>query len=148
MPQHFLLRVSNGNHFISSSTKSIWGINSAHNDRRWFINHVQEGDLLWFVTSNSNGKIIAVATFTGTRERVLGPILALTSTNEELGWTETDGNWDTEVLYKDLYDLRPYDLYSEIKSPLVIRLYSEKCKVDLPTEYKNITRYVRTTRSM
>jgi hypothetical protein len=148
MPQHFLLRIGNGNHFISSSTKSIWGINSANKDGWWFIHHVQEGDLLWFVTSNSKGKIIAVATYTGTRERVLGPLLALTSTNEELGWTETEGNWDTEVHYKDLYDLRPFELFSEIKSPLVIRLYSEKCKVDLPTEYKHITRYVRTTSRM
>ena len=129
MPQHFLLRVGNGKQFISSSTKSIWGINSTNMEGWWFLKHVHEGDYLWFVTSNSRGKLIALATFTRTMERELGPLIAITSTNEELGWTETDGNWDTEVHYKDLYDLRPFELFSEIKSPRVIRIYNEKCKI-------------------
>jgi hypothetical protein len=46
MPAHFLLRIGDGNHFNSSSVKSIWGINSVYPASKMFISSVQEGDLL------------------------------------------------------------------------------------------------------
>jgi hypothetical protein len=148
MPNHFLLRIGDGSHFKSSSTKSIWGITSKHPFAKRFISIVKEGDLLWFVTGGSNGLIVALATFTGIKERVLGPLLALTLTNEELGWNKSEGEWDKEVHYKNLYNLSSCGLFSEIKAACGIRLYNDKCKIDLPKEYINIIRYSKITSTM
>lgn len=127
----------------------MWGINSSTSPTgKWFKSKVRDGDLLWFVTGKSKGHIVAVATFTCTTARVLGPLMALTFTDDELGWTKTEGNWDTEVHYKDLYNLTECNLRSEIKSPLTIRVYDEKCKVDLPAEYPHIIRYSKVVNSM
>jgi len=148
MPKHFILRIGDGVHFNSSSTRSIWGITSKYSFAKGFISSAEEGDLLWFVKGQSKGQIVAVATFTGTKKRVLGPLINLTLSNKELGWTETTGEWDTEVHYKDLYNLTHCEMYSEIKSPGGIRLYNDKCKVNLPAEYINILRYSKITKSM
>ena len=148
MANHFLLRIGDGVHFNSSSTKSIWGITSKHSFAKHFICFAKEGDILWFVKGQSKGQILAVATYTGIKERVLGPLINLTLSNKELGWTETEGEWDTEVHYKDLYNLSGCEMYSEIKSPGGIRLYNDKCKVNLPVEYANIVRYSKITKSM
>lgn len=155
MTAHYILRIGTGIHFNASSSKSIWGINSlnknkktVNKDIKWFKSNVKEGDLLWFVTGGSNGQIVAVATFTGIKERILGPLIELTYTNSELGWTETEGNWDTEVHYKDLYNLTQCNLFSEIKSPRSIRWYNEKCKVNLVAEYPNIVRYSKVSNHM
>ena len=102
MPNHFILRIGDGIHFNASSSKSIWGINSSHSLAKWFLSNVSEGDLLWFVKGKTNGQIVAVATFTGTKMRILGPLIALTLTNAELGWNKTEGEWDTEVHYKEI----------------------------------------------
>ena len=149
MPNHFLLRIGDGVHFNASSSKSIWGINSEHPCAKNFLRKVKEGDLLWFVKSETRGQIVAVATFTDTKTRILGPLIALTLTNSELGWEKSEGVWDTEVHYKDLYDLTHCNLISEIKSPLGIRQYNgDKCKVDLIMEYPHIVRYCKVTNSM
>jgi hypothetical protein len=148
MPAHYLLRIGDGDHFNASSTKSIWGINSAHPWCKSFISTIKEGDLLWFVKSKNKGQIVAMATFTKIQERVLGPLIELTLTNEELGWDKSEGYWDTEVHYKDLYNLTECNMFSEIKSSLVIRLYNDKCKVDLPAEYQHIVRYSKIRNSM
>lgn len=146
MATHWLLRIGNGNHFQSSSKKCIWGVDSKNACVKGFLTRVKEGDLLWFV--KSGGFLVAVSTFTKQNERVLGPLIELTPTNEELGWTETEGDWDTEIHFKDLYNLTECELHAGIKSPLTIRLFNEKCKVDLPTEYKYIVRYSKVTKSM
>jgi hypothetical protein len=74
--------------------------------------------------------------------------LALDLTNVELGWNKTEGDWDTEVHYKDLYNLTKCNLISEIKGAASIRLYNDKCKVNLITEYPQIIRYSKVTNSM
>jgi hypothetical protein len=148
MPEHYLLRVGDGEHFKNSSPMSIWGIDSSASCTKGFIKTVKEGDILWFVKSKSNGHLIAVATFTGLKERVTGPLIDLTPSNEELGWTKTEGDWDIEVHYTDLYNIGACELYSGIKSPLVIRKYSDKCACNLPAEYASIVRYSKVTRGM
>ena len=147
-PTHFLLRIGDGQHFKNSSSKSIWGINSKNSFGKWFIRTAKEGDLLWFVTGKSNGQIVAVATFKGTKTRNIGPLITISLTNEELGWTETDGAWDTEIYYSDLYNMTPCNLFSEIKGTSTIRAYNDKCKVNLPTEYQHIVRYSKITTCM
>jgi hypothetical protein len=140
--ENWILRVGDGDHFWSSSKKYIWGINSNHKcSTNTFITSAKTGDLLWFVRGGEKGKIIAVATFTEMKKRETGPLIALTLTNEDLGWTKQAGDWDTEVHYKELYDLTECGLFSEIQSPLVIRRYNEKCKVNLPNEYQYIVKY-------
>jgi hypothetical protein len=149
MENHWILRIGDGSHFKRSSDKSIWGIDSKKSGSKIFMTNVKEGDLLWFVTGKSGGQIIAVATFVKTNERVLGPLIPLTHTNDELGWTDTDGNWNIEVHYANLYNLTECKLYSKIKYQLVIRKYDkEDCIIDLPSEYKNIVRYSKITKKM
>jgi len=149
MVQDWLLRVSDGVHFKNSSTKHLWGVDSKYGDRRCFIRDVREGDRLWFVKAKSNGLLLAVATYTHTKARELGPLISFTLTNEELGWTKQDGDWDTEIHFKDLYNITSLNLLSHIQSPLVIRTYNpEKCKVPLPEEYANIVKYSRVSSQM
>ena len=146
MPNHWILRVADGVHFIKSQSFMLWGINSKH--IYWvpkFMKSVKENDIIWFV-KKGKGQVLGVATFTYHCKRELGPLVAVTSTNQELGWTETEGEWDTEVHYKDLYDVTELKLLTEIKSPLVGRLYNDKCKVNLPEEYANIIKYSKVIR--
>lgn len=145
---NFLLYIGDGSHFNSSSAKNIWGINSNHSAAMMLLKNAKEGDLLWFVKSKTNGQIVAVSTFTRTVKRILGPLIPLTDTDEELGWNKQVGEWDTEVHYKDLYNLTHCNLISEITGSAVIRKYSDKCKVNLVTEYPNIVRYLKVTNSM
>ena len=147
-PNDWLLRVGDGTHFIRSSAMSIWGVNSTHNAAKAFLSAVKPGDRLWFVKGASKGHILAVATFKHARDRVLGPLISLTPTNEDLGWTETPGGWDTELHYDHLYNLTDCGLYSEIKSPLTIRLYNSKCKVELAKEYPFIVKYSKVAMRM
>jgi hypothetical protein len=148
MPNHYIFHVGNGIHFYNSSKKGIWGINSKLTIAKSFTSKSQPGDLLWFVKSRSNGQLIAVATFTALKQRVIGPLITLTETNEELGWTESDGDWDTEVHFKDLYNLTQCKLYTEIKGAAMIRSYNENCKVNLPEEYPRIVLYSKITNIM
>jgi hypothetical protein len=113
-----------------------------------FLRTVKEGDLLWFIQGKTRGKALAVATYVKSKVRETGPLVAFTATNEELGWTKQNGAWDTEIHYKDLYNLSTCSLLTEIKSPGVIRVYSEKCKVNLPEEYPRIVRYAGVGRKM
>lgn len=145
-PTHWLLRIKDGVHFNASSSKSIWGINSRN---KTFITTAKEGDLLWFVKNKSKGQLVAVATFVGIKKRVLGPLIALTLTDSELGWDKSEGDWDIEVHYKDLYNLTHSNMFSYILGNCVIRNYkNSKCKVNLIIEYPNIVRYSKVTTSM
>ena len=150
MPNHFLFRVADGVHFNSSSSRSIWGVTSTNSNVKGFLKIVKEGDLLWFVTCKSKGKIVAVATFTSKNKRILdGPLSDRTLTNSELGWDKTEGEWDTEIHYNDLYNLTHCtNLLSEIKSPGTVRKYNDKCKVNLITEYPDIVQKYRVTNNM
>ena len=141
MPAHYLLRIGDGDHFCSSSFYAIWGVHSKVGPVKGFLKNVKQGDYLWFVKGKNKGQIIAVATFHHANQRIIGPIIDLTRTNQELGWTKTEGEWDTEIHYTHLYNLTPCELYSEIKGAATIRKYSDKCKVDLPNEYPTIVRY-------
>ena len=136
--RHYILHIGDGKHFNSSSIKNIWGINSSHSFSKSFILNVKEGDILWFVISKSKGKLVAVSTFTKLNKRILGPLINISHTNEELGWTEINGKWDIEIHYKNLYNISECELYSEIKGACGIRKYNDKCKINLPIEYNNI----------
>ena len=148
MVTHWLLRVGNGQEFIRSSSMLTWGFDSSSTHGKTFLAHVLPGDILWFVKSESKGLLLAVATLEAVKRREVGPLVAVTATNEELGWTRDSEPSDTEIKYVDLYNVSMCGLHSEILSPLTIRRYSEKCKVNLPLEYANIVRYSKVTGKM
>jgi hypothetical protein len=104
------------------------------------MREIRPGDVIWFICSG--GRAIGVATFVRFCRRELGPLISVTPTDEDLGWTKSKGEWDTEVHYTDLYDVSGCDILTHIKSPLVGRKFNpEKCAVDLLREYENIVKY-------
>ena len=148
MVNHWLLRVGNGENFRNSSTHKIWGINSNHSQNKYFLRTVKKGDKLWFVKKKSKGQLIAVSTYKSYNNRIVGPLIKLNLTNTELGWDETEGNWDIEVHYENLYNITNCNLLSKIQGACTIRLYNKKCVIDLPNEYDNIEKYSKVTNTM
>jgi hypothetical protein len=147
-PTHWLIRIGDGIHFKSSSKKSIWGMSTTNNTNvQSFLKKAKKGDLLWFIIGGSNGRVLAMSEYISNNKRELGPLIALTYTNEELGWTESDGDWDYEVHYTNMYIVEKLDLQTEIKAATTVRKYNDKCKVDLPEEYKNIVKYSMISKS-
>lgn len=149
METNWILRVGDGKNFINSSKHCIWGIQSTTSFGKAFIKNVKAGDKLWFVISKSQGKIIAVATYMSYNKRELGPLINISMTNEELGWTCEGSNWtsDVELYYTNLYILNDCNLLTYIKGPLTIRKYDEKCKVNLEEEHIYIMRYCKINRN-
>lgn len=152
MSEHWIIRIGNGNHFINSSKFNIWGINSKDKcNTNKFINEVKKNDILWFVTSKSSGKAIAVAKFEKLKDREIGPLISFSQINEELGWTEHDGGWDIEIHFTDLFNIDVLDILTKINSPRTYRKYSDnvnKIPVNLIEEYENIKKYTKVTREM
>jgi hypothetical protein len=145
---NWLIRVSDGTNFINSSKYKIWGIKKEGNTgAKCLLKNVKKGDKLWFIKSNSNGKVLAVATYSSHNDRVLGPLVSTTLTNEELGWTPTylSSEWDTEIHYINLYNTSSCELYTHIKTPSGISKEDERCVLDLDVEYFYITKYANIT---
>jgi len=146
MTTDWLLRVGDGENLKHSSKYRIWGVVSKIPVGKHFIENVKPGDRLWFVKSKSQGKLIAVASYHSHNKRDFGPLIDISLTDEELGWTDpSGGNSDIEVHYTDLYGLADCDLLTHIKGPSTIRKYDEKCRVNLAVEYSYIVRYSRVT---
>ena len=146
MTTDWILRVGDSSNFIRSSKYRIWGIQTTTSPHgKHFIKNVKLGDRLWFVKSKTQGKIIYVATYSTHNKRELGPLVNLSMTNEELGWSGEGSNWtsDTEIHYTDLYDLNDCHLLTHIKCPITIRKYDKKCMVNLALEYRYIVHYSR-----
>lgn len=140
---HWLLRAGDGENFVNSSVYKIWGISSTSKYGKYFLKNVKHGDILWFIQSRSQGRIMAAATYQSHNRRDIGPLISTTMDNEELGWTREGPDWtsDVEIHYKELYELHDVGLLTRINGALTIRKYSEKCRVNLPVEYDNIVRY-------
>lgn len=144
MTTNWLFRVGNGENLKRSSKYRIWGISSKSLASKYFIQNVKLGDRLWFVKNKSQGKILAVATYRSHNMRILGPLVDISLTNEELGWFDPiDGEYNIEIHYTDLYGLNDCELLTHIKGMSTIRKYDEKCRVNLEVEYSYIVRYSR-----
>ncbi len=142
MVKHWLVRVGDGINFWNSSKYHIWSANSKTPDNVYFLENAAEGDILWFVTNKSKGHLIAVASYKKWVTRNVGPLIALTRTDEELGWDVDGAKYDTEIHYTCLINIADLKLLSKINSPKVKRVYNPlKCAVDLPAEYTLIQRY-------
>jgi len=147
MTTHWILRCGDGENLKNSSKYRIWGISSKISTNKYFLKNVKHGDILWFVRSKSQGKLVAVAIYRSHNSRNFGPLIDISLTNEELGWTGSGKDWnaDIEVHFTDLYGLSNCELLTHIKGAATIRKYDEKCKVNLPIEYNYIVRYSRLT---
>lgn len=148
MTTDWILRVGDGENLKCSSKYRIWGIQTLTSPHgKNFVKNVKTGDRLWFVTSKSHGKLIAVATYRSHNTRELGPLIDISLTNEELGWSGSGTDWtsNVEVHYTDLYGLNDCELLTHIKGATTIRKYDEKCRVNLAVEYSYIVRYSRVT---
>lgn len=142
MPNHYIIRVGDGNNFKSSSPVGIWGIRSKY---RTFLKNVKEGDILWFIINKRkgathNGKIIAMATYLSTNKRVSG----ITSSNEDLHWDAKSRHawWDTELHYEYLYNVSTCNLFTGQRNQTTICSYDnikEGLLVNLVVEYENIS---------
>ncbi len=148
-PQFWILRIGDGENFKNSSKYNIWGVNSNNNNVKSFIKQIKKNDILCFVKSKSNGLIIAMATFNKFEKRIIGPIIDITQTNIELGWSGNDSDWDTEVHYTNLYNVELLELKTNIQGPNIVRRYTiYNCVIDIPNEYTNIVKYSKVTKTL
>jgi len=138
---HWIVRVNDGKNFYASMKRGIWALKSWASDGKNFLSYVNEHDTLWFLTNYKAGKkFIAVATFTEIRKRETGPLISLTATNEELGWT--DGEWDTEIHFTNLYLIGDLEIQPNIKcQSSYIKATSVSTDINFDLEHKNIVRY-------
>jgi hypothetical protein len=96
---------SHNENATKSFPKNIWGMNSRNSNGRVFLGisknpilKAQPGDILWFVLSKTHGRVLFVATYTGSRLRIRDETL----TNGDLGWVDTGfGQWDYQVEYEN-----------------------------------------------
>ena len=147
--KHWLFRVGNGVNFNHSVKLGIWSLNTTNTSGgKKFFENATAGDILWFVTSDSNGHLVACGTFTEVVKRRMIPLIAPTQTNEELGWTDTTQNSSLsnyEVHFKDTYYLQDCDLRSRITHRNSVVVYDSEIesnsKLDLPEEYATIVKY-------
>ena len=117
-----------------SVLKGVWGCNSKTVQGEYFLSYIKPGAILAFVHI---GKILAFATFIGTKKREIGPLIGLTQTNEELGWKDDVALSDTEIHFNNIYDISKCDLYVTLQSISLFVNYDETMKgmLNLPLTY-------------
>ena len=147
---HWILRIGpKTEHFEGSTPLHIWGVKSHYRPAKGFLNKAKEGDRLWFITSknkkdpSTQNRLFAVATYHHQAPRVLGPLLAVTATSEELGWVKNGDDWDTEIHYTNLFRIECCGLYLKLPRimPCVVFPVKPEYELDLDAEYSTIIRY-------
>ena len=96
----WLVRIGDSDNFWKSSKYGIWSANTNVDADKYFLRTAKQGDRIWFV--KSGGLLVAVGIYAGHNPRVLGPLFALTKTNEELGWDNKGDQSDIEIHYRNL----------------------------------------------
>lgn len=150
----WIIRCGNGDNLWNAKSRgyTLWAINSKKAGKS-ILTDARTGDTLVFVrkrdlkTGEGNRQAIAFATFVRHAERILGPLIAASPTNEDLGWTE--GEWDTEIHYRDLYDIRDCGITLDgLQTAATIMRYQKggQVTVDLEKEYDNVCRYSKAKR--
>jgi len=151
---HYILRVGDGENFVNGSTRNLWAVKDSHKS---FLENVKQADKLWLIRSKTSedlysGKIIAVADFEYKNERIVGPLVSLTPSNEELKWTGSEGgDCNIEIHYTNLYNLTALNLYTGQRGQCVVTNYNnikDKLLLNLPEEYERIVYYSQITNSM
>ena len=148
---NWIIRVGDGDNFMKSSKINVWGIPDNSNASICFINNVKKGDVLWFITSNSGGKIIAVATYEEMLCVIPTPNRFMNSSKNALmdnlsieDFTYKQDAPNMLMRYKDLYvlsEIEHPELLTRMKSIRMMSIYKYRgiednhCKVDLDMEY-------------
>lgn len=148
---NWIIRVGDGDNFMKSSKINVWGIPDNSNASICFINNVKKGDVLWFITSNSGGKIIAVATYEEmlcvipTPNRFMNSSKNASMDNLSIeDFTYKQDAPNMLMRYKDLYvlsEIEHPELLTCMKSIRMMSIYKYRgiednhCKVDLDMEY-------------
>ena len=148
---NWIIRVGDGDNFMKSSKINVWGIPDNSNASICFINNVKKGDVLWFITSNSGGKIIAVATYEEMLCVIPTPNRFMNSSKNALmdnlsieDFTYKQDAPNMLIRYKDLYvlsEIEHPELLTCMKSIRMMSIYKYRgiednhCKVDLDMEY-------------
>ncbi len=135
-PRHWLLRISDGEHFKNSYPFRLWGVNSTVGAGGKLTREAIPGDVVWFVRAASHGLIVAAAEFTRAVERGQSQL-----TNEQLGWTKQAGVWDYEIHYDKFINLTACGICTSLKTQSsVTRFNPEKIAPNLPELYVWIKR--------
>lgn len=143
---HYIIRIGDGKNFINSSKYNCWGMNSKSTTIKHFIKNVKENDILWFVKNKSKGNLIGIARYIKNEKRIIGPLICLTETNEELGWNDIN-NIDYLLYYDNLYNISDCNIFINILGPSSIFTYiDDKYNIDLKKEYQNIIKYSKITK--
>ena len=139
--KHWLFRVGpNAEDLYNCHKYNIWGVNTANTNARKFLREANKGDIIWFVKGASKGLLISYATYVQAINRVKGENMS----DEELGWVEQcpwvkNKGWDVEIQFEKYSDIEHLGLLSQIQQSANPRRYSEKCKVNLPRVYSELT---------
>jgi hypothetical protein len=146
MKKHFIFRVKDGKNF-ENSIYPFWGIKRGNGGgfKTQVTNNINEGDILWFMTSKAyGGKIIAMAEYCGFYDRNDEPLLQInTKTNEEQGW-KGDECWDIQIHYSNLYNTKKQNILACIQCGGIILEYEtfkDRINSDLYEHYKNFKFY-------
>lgn len=136
IPRHWLLRISDGEHFKNSYPFRLWGVNSTVGAGGKLTREAVPGDVLWFVRAASHGLIVAAAEFTRAVERNKSQL-----TNEQLGWVHQQNIWDYEIHYEKFVNLTACKICTNLKGQRSVSRYiPEKITPNLPELYTWITR--------
>ena len=124
MPEHWLLRVQDGENFRNSNYP-FWGVKSTGGMKTIVEKQFKSGDILWFFTSKKfGGKIIGVAEYTCSYNRDSETLVSLnTFTNKEQNW-KGEENWSIQIHYKNLYITEKQNLIAIIQCGGNILKYS------------------------
>lgn len=139
--KHWLFQIADGKNFYNSVSRKAWSLYSNISGDKYFKANATEGDLVWFVLGGSNKLCVAVAEFKRSEVRILGPLLPLTYTNEELGW-------GSDVAPDALIHLDNYVDLTQLKNPICADrtwrqgklLYEASKGTDLPAEWAYLSR--------
>jgi hypothetical protein len=155
MVEHYIVDAFDGINFCNSSKKCIWTI---RRQNKKIINSINHGDRLWFVQYKKSdinyGKIVAVATFVSNSDRCVGPLIATTLTNDELGFDNKGHDDDIQINYTDLYNLSQCKFYTHKKRHPLISNYANykydniQLQLNLDFIYENVVMYSNITRCM
>lgn len=142
---HWYIRVKDGKNFKNSSPFNIYGLKSWYSLTKNFMKLAQEGDILWFVTNiKLDNLVIACANFERTKKRELGPLINLDMTDKDLGWQKNNKDiWDTELHYKNLYNIEDISLKLKGLPPLctIGKINNNEIEEKLNNEFRNIIKY-------
>lgn len=135
--EHFIIRIGTISTFANSTKHQLFGFKTRY--MPVVIGRLKRGDIMWFVRSSRGSPIYAVAKF----EHYIEPDDAPTQT--ELGWPDNVYNtFHNMARYSNFIELEKHftekrDLKTHIWGQVVFRPANDKCAIDLPALWREIT---------